>query len=78
MDHIRWTRIEDESPPRDQVVMTKIDDADGCRNEGPLVLHNRGYWFLPDLSMYVYYNPTHWAPMPGQVEPRHDVVGCGG
>lgn len=41
------------------MVLTKIDDADGCRNEQPL--KRRGpLWFKPDGSMYVYYSPTHW------------------
>lgn len=38
---------------------TKIDDADGIRNEQELKLVGK-LWFLPDGSMYVYYTPTHW------------------
>lgn len=49
-------------PPDNEVVMTKIDDADGVRSERPLKrLEGTGnLWFLPDGSMYVYYTPTHW------------------
>jgi len=61
-----WKRCSDEQAPLDVEVMTKIDDALGCRNEQTLTLHRRSpegrpIWFLPDLSMYVYYTPTHWA-----------------
>jgi hypothetical protein len=51
------------SAPDLVVLMTKIDDDKGRRNEQPL--KRRGnLWFFPDDSMYVYYQPTHWKPMP--------------
>lgn len=61
-----WKRCCDELPPLGVVVMTKIDDAHGCRNEQELKRyqrepHTRSMWFFPDASMYVYYEPTHWA-----------------
>lgn len=46
-------------PRKGEVVMTKIDDADGLRNEQPLK-RDGNLWFFPDGSMYVYYTPTHW------------------
>jgi hypothetical protein len=49
--------------PVDQVVMTKLDDEHGERNIGPLKRIGR-LWYTPDGSMYVYYTPTHWAPIP--------------
>lgn len=55
-----WQPIS--SAPEGQEVMTKIDDAQGERNVQPLIRRGR-LWFFPDLSMYVYYAPTHWAPM---------------
>lgn len=60
-----WTSCVDELPPLDEVVMTKIDDSQGCRNEQRLKRFQRSpecrsLWFLPDGSMYVYYTPTHW------------------
>lgn len=60
-----WIKCSDQLPPVDEVVMTKIDDADGCRNETTLKRYQRtpetrSLWFLPDGSMYVYYTPTHW------------------
>lgn len=48
-----------ETAPLDIEVMTKIDDANGSRNEQSLVRHGN-LWFFPDMSMYVYYRPTHW------------------
>ena len=46
-------------PPEGQKVATKIDDARGCRNEAVLVRQGN-LWFFSDMSMYVYYRPTHW------------------
>ena len=43
--------------------MTKIDDGRGVRNEQRLILRGR-LWFFDDDSMYVYYTPTHWMPLP--------------
>lgn len=54
-----WIECCKELPPDDKPVMTKIDDANGCRNEQVLVRHGR-LWFVPDGSMYVHYTPTHW------------------
>ena len=47
--------------PEGVVVWTKIDDANGVRNETKLK-RQKNLWFLPDGSMYVYYRPTHWKP----------------
>lgn len=46
-------------------VETKIDDEHGERNVQTLVARQRApgcrvMWWLPDGSMYVYYQPTHW------------------
>lgn len=57
-----WIACADQLPDDGIVVLTKIDDKDGCRNEQPLQLHKR-LWFFPDMSMYVYYEPTHWKPL---------------
>lgn len=54
-----WIKTTDELPPEGEVVLTKIDDEMGCRNEGTLKIIG-GLWRLPDDSMYVYYVPTHW------------------
>jgi len=55
-----WTACSDYLPPNDVEVMTKIHDHAGARNEQPLKRKNN-LWFFPDMSMYVYYRPTHWA-----------------
>lgn len=48
-----------DTQPLGLVCMTKIDDADGARNECAL-RRTGNLWFVPDGSMYVYYRPTHW------------------
>ena len=65
---MNWKRCADELPPADILVMTKIDDSDGCRNEGMLKRYQReentrSLWFVRDGSMYVYYSPTHWREL---------------
>lgn len=47
------------SAPDGLVVMTKIDDENGPRNEA-LLVKSGNLWFFPDRSVYVYYTPTHW------------------
>jgi len=54
-----WILTSERLPNEATEVMTKIDDEKGCRNEQKL--RRRGsLWFFPDMSMYVYYTPTHW------------------
>lgn len=52
-----WQTIE--SAPEGVEVETKIDNEQGCRNETTLTRRGNLWWF-PDMSMYVYYRPTHW------------------
>lgn len=54
-----WISVNDCLPPAGKIVMTKIDDAEGCRNEQQLK-RSGNLWFVPDGKMYVYYTPTHW------------------
>ena len=54
-----WIRCSEKMPPKGEEVMTKIDDEKGCRNETTLKFSSNLWWF-PDMSMYVYYRPTHW------------------
>jgi hypothetical protein len=63
-----WILCCQQLPPCGEVVMTKIDDAQGCRNEQTLKRYQRepttrSLWFTPDDAMYVYYDPTHWKPV---------------
>lgn len=52
-----WQPIS--TAPDRKVVLTKIDDERGPRNEQELKRMGN-LWFFPDDSMYVYYQPTHW------------------
>lgn len=54
-----WISTADRLPPEGVVVLTRIEDWRGVRNEQPLKRTGR-LWFVPDGSMYVYYTPTHW------------------
>ena len=54
-----WVKVSKQLPPEKEVVITKIDDNQGCRNVQELY-RRKNLWFLPDGSMYVYYTPTHW------------------
>jgi hypothetical protein len=54
-----WISIIDRLPKEGVEVLTKIDNEKGCRNI--TTLRRQGnLWFFPDMSMYVYYTPTHW------------------
>jgi hypothetical protein len=53
-----WVSTAESLPPEGEVVDTKIDNEDGCRNEQPL-MRQKSLWFFADGSMYVYYHPTH-------------------
>jgi hypothetical protein len=57
-----WIRCSDSLPPNGLLVLTKIDDAKGLRNEQQLTREGN-LWFFTDHSMYVYYRPTHWKAL---------------
>lgn len=57
-----WTHVEKAIPTQGRIVMTKLDDTQGCRNEQPLKLIGR-LWYVPNEAIYVYYAPTHWRPL---------------
>lgn len=59
MSEQTWKRTDAIPSPEGVEVETKIDDAQGCRNEQTLKRQGR-LWFTPDGAMYVYYTPTHW------------------
>lgn len=54
-----WEVITEAQPPQGVVVLTKIDIEGVSRNEQELVRKGR-LWFFQDMSMYVYYRPTHF------------------
>ena len=55
-----WIAIADQLP--EGIVMTRIQDTHGIRNQQPLKFSDRLWWF-GDGSMYVYYRPTHWRSL---------------
>lgn len=55
-----WRKVAEQLPPENVVVLTKIDDGRGCRQERPL-RRIGNLWFRPEGDMYVYYTPTHWC-----------------
>lgn len=52
-----WETID--TAPEGIELETKIDDKEGLRNVQSLT-RKGSLWFYPDMSMYVYYRPTHW------------------
>lgn len=56
-EEIVWHPIE--TAPEGKVVRTILIDEGGPRNIANLIRKGR-LWFFPDMSMYVYYEPTHW------------------
>jgi hypothetical protein len=60
-DLTTWQPIA--SAPEGVEVMTKVElDDTAARNIQSMVRKGR-LWFFPDMSMYVYYTPTHWRPL---------------
>lgn len=54
-----WIRIEEQLPPEKKLVLTKIHDGYGSRNEEKLFRSGK-LWFVEGGGIYVYYTPTHW------------------
>ena len=59
-----WINCEEQLPPENEIVRTRIADDRGIRNEAELKRQGRLWWFS-DGSMYVYYTPTHWRSLEG-------------
>lgn len=57
-----WISVQEQLPEEGVIVITKIDDENGVRNIQKLT-RKGNMWFLPDLSVYVYYTPTHWKSL---------------
>jgi hypothetical protein len=52
-------------PPENVLVETKID-GDEFGERGFCILKRRGkLWFVPDGTMHVYYEPSHWRDIKG-------------
>lgn len=57
---MNWNKLSQIPAPDGVVLNTKIEDSKGCCNEQKLIRKGNLWWF-PDMSMYVYYVPTHWS-----------------
>lgn len=57
---VDWQPIS--TAPDNQIVWTKIEDANGARSKQRL-RRIGNLWLLPNRSMRVHYTPTHWAPL---------------
>jgi hypothetical protein len=66
MSDANWKPITDSEPPKGVPVLTRINDARGARNEAILTRggENGRLWFVVGGSMYVYYAPTEFRPLP--------------
>ncbi len=54
-----WVNVKNQKPQEGAAVKVKIDEGGQVRNEATLIYKNN-LWWLPDMSMYVYFTPTHW------------------
>ena len=54
-----WYETPTTPAPEGVKLLTKIHDNKGSRNEQELIRKGNLWWFT-DMSMYVYYTPTHW------------------
>ena len=58
-----WIDCDVGKPPDNIEVKTRVEDIEGnVSRQQNLSLFNN-LWFLPDMSMMVYYRPTHWKPL---------------
>lgn len=55
-----YKEVKKTEPPQNRPLKTKIVDADGKEHNKAILVKSKNLWWLPDMSMYVYYNPTHW------------------
>jgi len=57
-----WISVKAALPKEGVPVKTKVDDSGGVRRKATLV-RRESLWLSPDMSMYVYYKPTHWREL---------------
>lgn len=56
---MKWISVKDAVPTHGRPVMVLTPGGD-IRT----LVHQDGLWFLEDMSMYVYFTPTHWQELP--------------
>lgn len=59
-----WISVEDKRPEEGVPVKTKIVGRGGAERNVQNLTRRGNMWWLEDMSMYVYYTPTHWKPLP--------------
>jgi hypothetical protein len=60
--------------PEGKCVETCID-ANTFKQRNESMLTRKGkLWFFPDMSMYVYYSPTHWRDIQPEVSNTNAVL----
>ena len=58
-----WISVEDRLPDNGVPVKTRIEGRGGSERNVQTLARNGNLWWLEDMSMYVYYTPTHWMPL---------------
>lgn len=58
-----WVKFSDEKPPEGETVDT-YKEQDGERTMQQKLKRKGSLMFFPDMSIYVYYTPTHWWKNP--------------
>lgn len=53
-----WNKIPDQTAPQGEIVLVMTPGGDVRE-----LVFKDGLWWLPDMSMYVYFTPTHWKRM---------------
>lgn len=51
-----WHSVRTDPPPEGLEVIV-------MNNDGAHLVRKGNLWFLPDMSMYVYYTPEYWRPI---------------
>lgn len=58
---VQWHRVSEVPPPEGVPVRTLTDT--GMES---VLKRNGNLWWLPDGSMYVYFRPVFWLPLPAE------------
>lgn len=69
-----WIFCGERLPPVDTDVETRVHDAHGIRNHATLKFYHGLWWWFPDMSMHVYYSPTHWRPLQSESSAKSAVA----
>lgn len=56
MNDTTWRSVLADPPPEGV-------EVEVANNGGVRLVYDRGLWWFPDRSMYVYYTPDRWRPI---------------